>query len=154
MKNQVPALHPLSGLTPAPGEIVDPHLGMSLPGNKVSNICWLLDSLSWVVDERVTIQRNAGLNENDYMAAYRQHFRNKMDISIFSNPSPRKLPQAPRRLHYISSYRSSLRSLHSVGYIPVRTGRGRFSSGQIRIGGAPKSGPSASSKPGDRSPEI
>ena len=46
VKNQVPALCPISRLTPAPGKIVDPHLGMSLPVNKVSNICWLLDSLS------------------------------------------------------------------------------------------------------------
>ena len=112
-----------------------------------------------MLDERVHIQERAGLNENDYTAVYREHFQNKMDISIFSNPSPRKLPQAPRRLHYISSYRSSLRSLKSVGYILPRVGRGSISkhhrpNRQIRIRGAHKSGPSASSMPGDQSPKI
>ena len=132
---------------------------MWLNGQKVSNLCWLLDSLSWVVDERVHIQELAGLNEDDYTHIYREHFQNKMDVSIFSDPPPSKLPQAPRRLRYISSYRSSLRSLKSVGYISPRVGRGRISkhnrhNRQIRIGGAPKSGPSASFMPGDRSPEI
>ena len=55
VKNQVLALHPLSGLYPGPGEMMDPHLGMSLPGDKVSNICFLLENLSWLVDERVSV---------------------------------------------------------------------------------------------------
>ena len=132
--------------------MMDPLLGMSLPEDKVSNICFLLENLSWLVDERVTIQRNAGSNENDYLAIYRSHFQDKMDTSVFSDPTLRKLPQAPKWLRYISSYRSSLRSLHSVGHI--RTARGRFSrchrpKGQIRIGGVPKSELSASFQPRD-----
>ena len=89
MKNQVPALHPLSGLLPGPGEMVDPHLGLSLPKDKVSNICYLLDHLSWVVDKRVSIQRSAGSHKSDYLAIYRSHFENKMDISVFSDSKPK-----------------------------------------------------------------
>ena len=107
MKNLVLALCPLARLVPGPGERIDPSKPMWLTGEKVSNICWLLDSLSWVVDERVHIQELAGLNEDDYTHIYRLHFQDKMDVSIFPDPPPSKLPQAPRRLRYISSYRSS-----------------------------------------------
>ena len=157
VKNQVPALCPLSGLFPRPGEMMDPHLGMSLPGDKVSNICFFLENLSWLVDERVSVQRSAGSHKSDYLAIYRSHFSNKMDISVFSDPKPKKLPQAPKRLRYISSYRSSLRSLRYVGRI--KTARGRFSrryrpKGQARIGDAPKLEKAASSQPREQSPEI
>ena len=46
MKNLVPALRPLTRLVPGPGERIDPSKPMWLTGEKVSNICWLLDSLS------------------------------------------------------------------------------------------------------------
>ena len=49
-------------------------------GQQVSNLCQLLDSLSWVVDER--IQELAGINEDDYTHFYRLHFQDKMDLSI------------------------------------------------------------------------
>ena len=62
-----------------------------------------MDSFSWVVDERVHIQELAGLNESDYLEVYREHFRGRMDISVFDSP-PSKLPLAPKRLRYISSY--------------------------------------------------
>ena len=125
----------------------------------MSNFCQLLNSLSWVVDERIHIQELAGLNEDDYTHMYRLHFQDKMDVSIFPDPPPSKLPQAPRRLRYISSYRSSLRSLKSVGYIVLQVGRGSISkhhrpNRHIRIRGAPETGPAASSVPGDQSPEI
>ena len=123
MKNQVPALHPLSGFAPGPGEVIDPHLGMSLPGNTVAKICFLLEQLSWVVDERVTVQREAGSHKSDYLAIYRTHFAHKIDISVFDS-EPKKLPQAPKRL-WVSSYRCSLRSFRYGGH--VRAGRGRFS---------------------------
>ena len=124
VKSQVPALRPLSGLTPGPGEVVNPHLGLSLPGNTVSKVCFLLEHLSWLVDERVTIQRDAGSHNSDYLAVYRSHFANKMDTSVFGNPAPRKLPSAPRRIR-VSSYRSSLRSFQLVSYF--KAARGRFS---------------------------
>ena len=76
VKNQVPALHPLSGLSPGPGEMIDPHLGMSLPGNTVVNICFLMEQLSWIVGERAAVQREAGSHKTDYMAVYRSHFVN------------------------------------------------------------------------------
>ena len=97
VKNQVPALRPLSGLSPGPGEVINPHLGLSLPGNTVSRVCFLLEHLSWLVDERVAVQRDAGSHNSDYLAVYRSHFANKMDMSVFDNPAPRKLPSAPRR---------------------------------------------------------
>ena len=128
-------------------------------GAQVSNLCQLLDSLSWVMDERFHVQELVRINEREYAHLYKLHFQDKMDVSYFLDSLPRELPQAPRRLRYISSYRSSLRSLKSVGYIVPKVGRGSISkrhrhSRQIMIRGAPKTGPAASSVPGDRSPEI
>ena len=121
VKNQVPALRHLSGLAPGPGESIDHHLGMSLPGNTVGNICFLLEQLSWIVGERAAVQREAGSHKTDYMAVYRSHFVNKMDISVFDS-KPRKLPPAPKRSR-ISSYRRSLRSLYHVGHVKAVWGR-------------------------------
>ena len=156
VKNQVLALCPLSGLTPGPGEMIDPHLGMSLPGNTVSKVCFLLEHLSWLVDERVSVQRDAGSHKTDYLAVYRSHFANKMDTSVFSDPKPRKLPSAPRRFR-ISSYRSSLRSFCYVGH--VKAVGGRFSRRhrpirQARAGNASRTEASVSSNSGKQSPEI
>ena len=51
VKNQVPALCPLSGLTPGLGEAADFHLGLSLPGTTVWKVCFLLEHLAWLVDQ-------------------------------------------------------------------------------------------------------
>ena len=155
VKSQVPALCPLSGFAPGPGEMIDPHLGMSLPGNTVSKVCFLLEQLSWIVDKRVSVQREAGSHKSDYLAVYRSHFANKMDISVFDS-KPRKLPPAPKRLR-VSSYRCSLRSFRYVGH--VKTVRGRFSRhhrpiGQVRVGNASRTEASASSYSREQSPEI
>ena len=155
VKSQVPALCHLSGLTPGPGESIDHHLGMSLPGNTVGNICFLLEQLSWIVGERATVQREAGSHKTDYIAVYRSHFAKKMDISVFDS-KPRKLPPAPKRLR-ISSYRCSLRSFHYVSH--VRTVRGRFSrphrpTGQARDVNASRTRISASPHFREQSPEI
>ena len=155
VKNQVLALHPLSGLTPGPGEMIDPHLGMSLPGNTVAKVCFLLEQVSWIVDERVSVQKEAGSHKSDYMAVYKSHFVNKMDISVFDS-KPRKLPLAPKRLR-ISSYRCSLRSFHYVSH--VRTVWGRFSrhhrpTGQARAGNASRTRISASPHSREQYPEI
>ena len=96
VKNQVPALRPLSGLSPGPGEMIDPHLGMSLPGNTVSKVCFLLEHLSWLVDKRVSVQKDAGSHKSDYLAVYRSHFANKMDISVFQTLSPKSYLRLPR----------------------------------------------------------
>ena len=122
VKNQVPALRPISGLSPGPGEMIDPHLGLSLPGNTVSKVCCLLEHLSWLVDKRVSVQRDAGSHKTDYLAVYRSHFANKMDTSVFANPKPRKLISAPRKFR-ITSYRSSLRSFCYVGHVKAVGGR-------------------------------
>ena len=155
VKNQVPALCPLSGLTPGPGEMIDPHLGMSLPGNTVGNICFLLEQLSWIVGERAAVQREAGSHKTDYMAVYRSHFVNKMDISVFDS-KPRKLPPAPKR-SCVSSYRHSLGSLYHVGH--VKAVRGRFSRRhrpirQARVGSASRTEITVSSYSREQSPEI
>ena len=89
MKSQVPALRPLSGLSLGPGEVVNPHLGLSLPGNTVSKVCFLLEHLSWLVDERVAVQRDAGSHNSDYLAVYRSHFANKMDTSVLITLHPK-----------------------------------------------------------------
>ena len=75
------------------------------------------------MDERVSVQREVGSHKSDYLAVYRSHFANKMDISVFDSES-KKLPPAPKRLR-VSSYRCSLRSFRYGGR--VRAGRGRFS---------------------------
>ena len=121
VKNQVPALRHLSRLTPGPGEFVQHHRGMSLPGQKVSNICYLLDQLSWIVGERAAVQKEAGANKSDYLAIYRTHFANKMDLSVFG-PPPRRFSKTPRR-KFVSSYRRSLGSLQYVGHVKATRGR-------------------------------
>ena len=82
-----------------------------------------------------------------------------MDASIFMDFPPKKLPPAPKRLRYISSYRSSLRSLKSVEYSVPQVGQGSMFKRyrlkkQIRTRGAPKTGTAESQLPGDQSPEI
>ena len=121
MKSQVPALRHLSRLTPGPGKSINHYLGMSLPGNTVGNICFLLEQLSWIVGERAAVQREAGSHKTDYMAVYRSHFAKKMDISVFDS-QPKKLPPAPKRFR-ISSYRRSLGSLYYVGHVKAVRGR-------------------------------
>ena len=108
------------------------------------------------MDERVSVQRDAGSHKTDYLAVYRSHFANKMDTSVFDNPTPRKLPSAPRKSR-ISSYRSSLRSFHYVGH--VKAVGGRFSRRhrpfrQARAGNASRIRTSVSSNSGKQSPEI
>ena len=120
VKNSVPALRHLSRLTPGPNETALPHLGMALPGQKVSNICYLLDQLSWIVGERAAVQKAAGEHKSDYLAIYRTHFANKMDLSVFGPPL-RKVPKTPRR-KFVSSYRRSLGSLQYVGHVKAARG--------------------------------
>ena len=120
VKNSIPALRHLSRLTPGPNETALPHLGMALPGQKVSNICYLLDQLSWIVGERAAVQKAAGEHKSDYLAIYRTHFANKMDLSVFGPPL-RKVPKTPRR-KFVSSYRRSLGSLQYVGHVKAARG--------------------------------
>ena len=155
VKSNVPALRHLSGLTPGPGESINFHLGMSLPGSTVGNICFLLDQLSWIVGERSAIQREAGSHKTDYLAVYRSHFAKKMDISVFDS-EPRKLPPAPKRTR-VSSYRRSLGSLFHFGN--VKAVRGRISGRhrpirQARVGGASGTKIAAASSSREQSPEI
>ena len=156
VKNQVPALCPLSGLSPGPGEVIDLHLGLSLPGNTVSKVCFLLEHLSWLVDKRVSVQRDAGSHKTDYLAVYRSHFANKMDTSVFDNPTPRKFPLAPRKSQN-SSYRTSLRSFRFVSHI--KAAEGRFSRRhrpfrQARAGNASRTRTFVSYNSEKQSPEI
>ena len=123
VKNRVPALQHLTRLTPGPGESVQHHRGMSLPGQTVGNICYLLEQLSWIVGERAAVQREAGSHKTDYLAIYRTHFAGRMDLAVFG-PPPRRFSQTPRR-RFVSSYRRSLGSLQYVGH--VRAARGRTS---------------------------
>ena len=155
VKSQVPALRPLSGLTPGPGEAADFHLGMSLPGNTVWKVCFLLEHLAWLVDEQFSVQRDAGSHASDYLAVYRSHFANKMDMSVFGNPAPRKLPLAPKRIR-VSSYRCSLRSFNLVSHFKAAGGRfsRRHRPLRQRAGNASKAGSSVSSNTRQQSPEI
>ena len=108
------------------------------------------------MDERVSVQRDAGSHKSDYLAVYRSHLAKKMDTSVFDNPDPRNLPSAPRRFQ-ISSYRSSLRSFQFVSHFKVAGGmfsRRYRPSRQVRAGNASKTGHSVSSNSGEQSPEI
>ena len=105
--------------------------------------------------ERAAVQREAGSHKTDYMAVYRSHFANRMDLSVFDS-QPKRLPPAPKRLH-ISSYRRSLGSLYHVGH--VKAVRGRISRrhrpiGQARVGNVFRTETTASSCFRDQSPEI
>ena len=107
------------------------------------------------MDERVSVQKEAGSHKNDYLAVYRSHFANKMDISVFDS-KPNKLPPAPMRFR-ISSYRCSLRSFRYVGH--VKAVQGRFSRrhrpiGQARVGSASRTEIAVSSYSREQSPEI
>ena len=107
------------------------------------------------MDERVSVQREAGSHKSDYMAVYKSHFVNKMDISVFDS-KPRKLPPAPKRLR-ISSYRCSLRSLYYVGH--VKAVRGGFSRchrpiRQARAGSVSRTETAVSSYSREQSPKI
>ena len=55
VKGSVPSLQQLSGLVPKPGEILDSVLPHTLSGDQLSTLCQLLDSLCWIVDEKVNI---------------------------------------------------------------------------------------------------
>ena len=159
LKRSVPALKSLARLVLGTGERIDPSKKRFLNANQVTHLCQLMDSFSWVVDERVHIQELAGLNESDYLEVYKEYFRGRMDISVFDSPPPSKLPPAPKRLRYISSYRRSLGSLKSVGYIVPRVGQGSISKRhrpkrQIRTRDVSDSEPMSPSLLGDQSPEI
>ena len=132
-------------------------------GGQVSNLCQLLDSLSWVMDERIHVQELARINEDDYTKMYRLHFQDEMDVSIFPDSPPSKLPQAPKRKKMrnisISSYRSSLRSLRTLGNAFPQVGQGstfkRYRpKRQIRTRVAPRIGTVESQLSRDQSPEI
>ena len=95
------------------------------------------------------------VSQKDYMAVYRSHFVNKMDISVFDS-KPRKLPPAPKRSR-ISSYRCSLGSLYHVGH--VKAVRGRISRRhrpirQARVGNVFRTETAVSSCSREQSPEI
>ena len=105
--------------------------------------------------ERASLQREAGSHKTDYMAVYRSHFANRMDLSIF-DPQPKRFPPAPKRLR-ISSYRRSLGSLYYVGHVKVV--RGRISRHhrpirQARVGNVFRTETAVSSCSREQSPEI
>ena len=83
----MPSLGSLAGLVPGPGKRIDPMKPRWMNGAQFSNLCQLLDSLSWVVDERIHVQELAGINEDDYSHLCRLHFQDKIDVSIFSRYS-------------------------------------------------------------------
>ena len=101
------------------------------------------------------VQRDAGSHTSDYLAVYRSHFANKMDMSVFGNPTPRKLPKAPKRIR-VSSYESSLRSFNLTGHFRVTGGRvsRRHKPLRQRANIASKAKSTASSSSRQQSPEI
>ena len=129
MKGSISSLHPLAGLVLRPGKRMDPQFPHCLSGTQLSALCQLLDSLSWIIDEKIHIQELAGISGEDYTAMYKLFLSDKMDVSIFLDSPPKKLPQAPRRRKWrntsVSSYRSSLRSLRTPGNAFPAKGRGQ-----------------------------
>ena len=66
VKRTVPSRHTLAGLVPGPGKRKDPQLPRFMIGNPMSNLCQLLDSLSWILNEKTHVQDLAGISGNDY----------------------------------------------------------------------------------------
>ena len=107
------------------------------------------------MNERVTVQNEAGLDKSDYLAIYRTHFAHKIDISVF-DPEPKKLHQGPKKIQ-ISSYRCSLKSFRFGGR--VKACRGRFSRRHRpnklqRAGNASKTEAPVLTNPREQSPEV
>ena len=101
MKRMVPSCCALAGLVAGPGERIDPLLPHWMNGYQVCNLCQLLDSFFWILDEKIHIQELAGISGDDYTAMYKLFLSDKMDTSIFPDSPPKKLPQAPRRRKWI-----------------------------------------------------
>ena len=97
VKGSVPSLQPLSGLVPKPKEILDSVLPHTLSGDQLSTLCQLLDSLCWIVDEKVHIQQLAGVSGVSYTIIYKFCLQDRINVSIVPDSPPRKLPQAPKR---------------------------------------------------------
>ena len=105
----------------------------------------------------------AGISGDDYIEMHKLYLGNKMDTSIFPDSLPNKLPQGPKRklmrgIH-ISSYRSSLRFLKTVGNTIPQAGQGSTfkyyrPKRHIIIRGAPRFGTAESQLPRDQSPDI
>ena len=115
----------------------------------MSNLCQLLDSLFWILDEKNHIQELAGISGEDYTAMYKLFLSDKMDTSIIPDSLPKKFPQAPRRSIWrntsVSSYSRSLRSLRSPGNAFPQVGQGSTSKRHrpkrhTRARNAPKNG--------------
>ena len=53
VKSTVPALRPLARIVPGTGERIDPFRTHFMTGQQVSNLCQLLESFSWMLDEKV-----------------------------------------------------------------------------------------------------
>ena len=113
--------------------------------------------------QKIHIQELAGISGEDYTAMYKLFLSDKMDVSIFPDSPPKKLPQAPRRRKWrntsVSSYRSSLRSLRTLGNAFPQVGQGSTSKHyrpkrHTRTKKAPKGRGVASQPPREQSPEI
>ena len=55
IESTMPALCQLARLIPGPGERIDPQKPLWMNGYQVSNLCQLLESLSWLLDEKIHI---------------------------------------------------------------------------------------------------
>ena len=63
----------------------------------MSNLCQLLESFSWMLDEKAHIQELAGISGEDYINMYRLYLGDRMDASILPDSPSSELPQAPKR---------------------------------------------------------
>ena len=71
VKRTVTSLRSLAGLVPGPSKRIDPMKPRWMNGAQVSNLCQLLDSLSWILDEKNHIQELAGISREEYTVMYK-----------------------------------------------------------------------------------
>ena len=109
--------------------------------------CWTASS---GLNERIHIQKLAGISGGVCTILCNPYLSDKMDTSIFPDSLPIKLPQAPTRN---ISYRSSLRSLKTVGNTIPQVGQGStFKHYRPKRQMRTRIGTAESQLPGDQSP--
>ena len=161
IKSSVPALRPLARLVPGPNERVPMYLTKFISGEQVANLCFLLESFSEMLTEKINVQELAEISGEDYINMYRLHLGDRMDSSILPDFQSKKLPQAPKRIILrgtkISSYRRSLGSIKFSSTKKVHLGRTIKCNRPhkvIRIKGAPVFGWVVPKSTREKFPEI
>ena len=96
VKSSVPALRPLARLVPGPNERIPLYQTKFMTSQQVANLCFLLESFSGMLTEKINVQDLAEISRENYINMYRLHLGDRMDSSILPDSQSSKLPQAPK----------------------------------------------------------